>query len=125
MFFTGGAQDLAPCLVFPFVIHPELGALEHLPEQAGRTVFHLSLRSLNFRMASSSSIVYVVQVSNIPWINLIAINQGKLTADDPPLFSEIWTDLLEPAAGEKFWDFWSVSKGEIVIFPNFWGPLEN
>ena len=27
------ALDLAPCLVFTFVIHPELGALEHLPER--------------------------------------------------------------------------------------------
>ena len=40
-----------------------------------------------------------------------------------PLFSEIWTDLLEPAAGENFGHFWSVSKGEIVVFfLNFWGP---
>ena len=33
------ALDLAPCLVFPFVIHPELGALEHLPEFLALLVF--------------------------------------------------------------------------------------
>jgi len=38
-----------------------------------------------------------------------------------PLFSEIWTDLLEPAAGENFGHFWSVSKGEMVVFSQFLG----
>ena len=48
-------------------------------------------------------------------------NQENLVRMPPLLFSEICPDLLEPAAGEFFWHFWGVSKGETVNCGSIFG----
>ena len=69
------------------------------------TLFGLSLRDPS-RVRSVRTLAGASRENGLPFeleIVELAINQGKLTADDPALFSEIWTDLLEPAADETFW----------------------
>ena len=91
------------------------------------TLFGLSLRDPS-RVRSVRTLAGASRENGLPFeleIVELAINQGKLTADDPRYFQISGQICWSPPQAKKIRHFWSVSKGETVIFVHFGSPLKD